>query len=248
MKIADWRKISSIDYPKKISTVIFTSECNYKCPACHAKNILYSNELIPEQKILDYIDFTNKEKKLIDAVVLCGGEPTLQLDLIYFAEKIKKMGFAIKLDTNGSRFAILQELKESKLIDYVAMDVKGPRELYPNLVGREFLDRRDDYEKAIGIVSQFPDYEFRTTVVPVVRDSGEISFMTPEEIGETARLIYNCTGRDNHKYFLQKFVPRENGLLDSRLENFPETPTEILEKGKKEAMKYLPNCRIREYK
>jgi pyruvate formate lyase activating enzyme len=242
MQIRNFRRESFIDFPLKVSSVIFSPRCNYKCPSCHAKSLLEEGNNIDEKEIFDYLE---SRKSWIEGVVLCGGEPTLQLDLIYFAEKIKKMGFAIKLDTNGSRFAILQELKESKLIDYVAMDVKGPQELYPNLVGKEFLDRRDDYEKAIAIVSQFPDYEFRTTVVPVIRNNKEISFMTPEELGETAKLIYDCTGRDNHKYFLQKFVPRENGLINSRLENFPETPKKILEEGKKAAMKYLPNCKIR---
>jgi len=242
MQIRNFRRESFIDFPLTMASVVFSPGCNYKCPSCHAKHLLEEGKNMDEKEIFDYLE---SRKSWIEGIVLCGGEPTLQPDLIYFAEKIKKMGFAIKLDTNGSRFAILQELKESKLIDYVAMDVKGPRELYPNLVGREFLDRRDDYEKAIMIVSQFPDYEFRTTVVPVIRDEGKISFMNPKEIGETAKLIYDCIGGSNHKYFLQKFVPRENGLLDSRLESFSETPMEILEEGKKEAMKYLPNCRIR---
>jgi pyruvate formate lyase activating enzyme len=245
MRIAAWKKISAIDYPGKISTIVFTPKCNYQCPACHAKNILCSNERIPEEEIFNYIDFTNKEKKLIDAVVLCGGEPTLQHDLIYFAEKIKERGLLVKLDTNGCEFGTLIELHESKLIDYVAMDVKGPPQIYADLIGREFLDSRDGYEKAIDIVSHFPDYEFRTTVVPVIRRNGEISFLTPEEIGETAKLIYDCTGSIEHKYFLQKFVPRKGELLNSRLESFPETPKEILEKGKKEAIKYLPNAKIR---
>jgi pyruvate formate lyase activating enzyme len=245
MRIVDWRKISAIDYPGKISTIIFTPKCNYKCPACHAKNILCSNEIILEQEILDYIDSTNKEKKLIDAVVLCGGEPTLQHDLIYFAKKIKERGLLVKLDTNGSNFGTLIKLHESKLIDYAAMDVKGPPSIYADLIGREFLDTRDGYEKAIAIVSHFPNYEFRTTIVPVIRRDGEISFLTSKEIGETAKLIYDCTGVNEHKYFLQSFIPRKGELLDSRLENFSETPKELLEKGKEEAIKYLPNTEIR---
>lgn len=240
MKINSFR-LSSIDYPRKMSVILFTQGCNYKCPACHAKQILEGKDSIDEEKFFDYLD---SKKGWIDGVVICGGEPTLQNDLIHFTRKIKEKGLAIKLDTNGSRFAILKELNDEKLIDYVAMDIKGPQGLYPNIVGKEFLDRRDDYEKAIGITSQFPDYEFRTTVVPIVRDDG-ISFMTPEEIGETARLIYDCTGNNQHKYFLQKFVPQTDGLIDSRLEKFPKTSEEILEEGKKEARIYLPNTEIR---
>jgi len=242
MQIRDFIKESSIDYPGKISAVVFSPGCNYKCPACHAKHLLEKGNNIDEKVFFDYLD---SRKGWIDAVVLCGGEPTLQHDLIYFARKIKERGLLVKLDTNGSEFGTLIELHESKLIDYVAMDVKGPPSIYADLIGREFLDARDGYEKAIAIISHFPDYEFRTTVIPVVRRNGEISSLTPEEIGQTAKLIYDCTGIIEHKYFLQPFVPKKGELIDSRLESFTETPKELLEKGKKEAIKYLPNTKIR---
>lgn len=167
----------------------------------------------------------------------------------FFIKELKKRrnNLVVKLDTNGSDWSVLGELKENGLVDYVAMDVKGPPELYATIVGREFLDARDGYEKAIAIVSQFPDYEFRTTIVPVIREN-EISFMTPEEIEKTAKLIYDVVQDNECKYFLQPFVPHkqeEGGLLDSRFEIFPETPPELLEEMKKRAQKYLPNCRIR---
>ena len=233
--IRDFLRESYIDYPGKISSVVFFPGCNYRCPACHAKHLLEKGENKREKEFLDYLD---SRKAWVEAVVLCGGEPTLQHSLEFFIEKLKKRGLLVKLDTNGSDFATLGRLKESGLVDYVAMDVKGPPEIYADLVGREFLDNRDGYEKAIAIVSQFPDYEFRTTVVPVVRE-GEISFMTPEEIENTARLIYNLVQDTECKYFLQPFVPRKNGLLDARLESFPETPRELLEEMKKRAREIL---------
>ena len=244
MKIAGWRKVSFIDYPGKNSTVVFTPGCNYRCPACHAKHLLENRNLqnISEEEIFKYLD---SRKGKIDAVVICGGEPTLQAGLKYFCKKLKEKGLAVKLDTNGSEYIVLGDLLAGGLIDYVAMDVKGPPQIYADLIGREFLDARDGYEKAIAVVSQFSDYEFRTTVSPVVRRNGEISFMTAQEIGETAKLIYDCTGNREHKYFLQPFVPHKDGLVDSKLERFPKTPFELMEEMKKEARKYLPRCEIR---
>ena len=241
MRISALQKESYIDYLGKISTVLFSSRCNYHCPSCHAKEILNSKNSISEKEIFDYLD---SRKNWINAIVLCGGESTIRIDF-EFLKKIKERGLAIKLDTNGSDFGKLIELHESKLIDYVAMDVKGPPSIYADLIGREFLDARDGYEKSIGITSHFPNYEFRTTIVPIIRDGGEISFLTPEEIGKTAKLIYDCTGSMEHKYFLQPFVPKKGELIDSRLENFPETPKDLLEKGLEEAIKYLPNTKIR---
>lgn len=244
MEIAGWRKVSFIDYPGKNSTIIFVPGCNYRCPACHAKHLVENRNFqgISEEEIFKYLD---SRKGKINAVVICGGEPTLQAGLKDFCEKLKEKGLAVKLDTNGSDYIILGDLLAKGVVDYIAMDVKGPLQIYADLVGRKFLDARDGYEKAIAIVSQFPNYEFRTTIVPVIRRNGEISFMTPEEIGETAKLIYDCTGNREHKYFLQPFVPRKGELIDSRLEDFPETPHELLEEMKKEARKYLPNCEIR---
>jgi pyruvate formate lyase activating enzyme len=242
MRIIGFRQESFQDWDLGLSSVIITPNCNYQCPACHAKKVLEEKQEYPEEEIITRI---LRKKNYINKIVISGGEPTLQIGLFSFARRLKEKGLLIKLDTNGSDFGILQELKEEGLIDYVAMDVKGPPQLYPNIIGRDFLDARDGYEKSIGIVSQFPDYEFRTTIVPVIRENGEIGFMTPEEIGQTAKLIYDCSSDKDSKYFLQRFIPRKNELIDSRLETFPETSADLLEKGRKEAIKYLLNTRIR---
>ncbi len=240
MKIKDFLKESYIDYPEKISAVVFSPSCNFKCPACHAKHILESNEKIEEKEFFNYLD---TKKGWIDGVVLGGGEPTLELDIVNFARKIKDKGFAVKLDTNGSNYSVLKELKN--LVDYVAMDIKGPSYLYASITGKEYIDFRDWVEKGMNIVTQFPDYEFRTTIVPVVREGG-ISFMSIQESEDTAKYIIEVTGRNEHKYYLQRFVPRKNGLLDERLEKFSETPIGLMEEMKKKVIEYLPNCKIRE--
>lgn len=245
MKIKAFSKESAIDYPKKISTVVFSPGCNFKCPACYSKNTIYGSEGIDEGEFFDYID---SRKKWIDGVVLCGGEPTLQLDLANFARKIKGKGFFVKLDTNGSNYGTLQDLLEKEVIDYVAMDVKGPPYLYEKIVGK-IIDLRDNVEKGMNIVTRFPDYEFRTTVVPIDRTNNgkeSISFMSVEEVATMAQWIVYATGSNEHKHYLQPFVvPRRGELIDSRFEEFSETPRELLDGMQKEISKYLPNCKVR---
>lgn len=248
MKITGWQKESFIDYPQKCSLVVFTSRCNYRCPTCHAKSIIEGRKEYDEEIIFNYL---NSRKKWIDGVVICGGEPTRETSLKYFIRKIKERGLAVKLDTNGSNPTFLEELNQEKLVDYAAMDVKGPVNLYAKLTGKKFIDERDDVGKGIAAVSNFPNYEFRTTVVPLYEDE-KLRWMTPEEIGETAELIYCYTGNKNHKYFLQEFIAREKDeMVDERFskENLPkefwETPKEILEKCLTEAKKYLPLAKIR---
>jgi len=244
MKIAQFLKESHIDYPGKTpASVVFSAECNYHCPACHAKHIIYSDGKVSEQEVFNYLDL---RKGWIEGVVLCGGEPTIQPDLAEFARKLKKRGLCVKLDTNGSNPDVLFELQKEKIIDYVALDIKSSPYLYSQVVGKQ-IDLRDNIEKGMVIVTQFPDYEFRTTIVPVVRGENEISWMTIEEAEDTAKYIVDITGNNEHKYFLQKFDPhkKENVLLDERLREFPETPDKLIKEMLINVRKHLPNTKIR---
>jgi pyruvate formate lyase activating enzyme len=240
MNIRSFLNSSLNDYSGKISSVIFTSECNFKCPACHAKNLSEMAGQIKEEDVFNYL---NSKKDWINAVVLCGGEPTLQPYLIDFSRKLKDRGLAVKLDTNGSNPDVMEELRQEKLVDYVAMDIKGPPYLYSNIAGTQA--NLGDIEKAMMITAGFPNYEFRTTIVPVIRDNGEIRPLDIKEIIDTAKWIVDATNDNRHKYYLQKFVPRKDGLIDKRLETFPETSLEILLKIKDAVIKCLPNCEMR---
>lgn len=252
VKIGGLQKVSTIDYPEnfldkksnpKLSSVIFLSGCNYRCPNCHNPQLMENRaEVIKEEGMLYLVE----ERGYLDGIVISGGEPTLQEGLENFLKRLKERrgNLLVKLDTNGSHFEVLQDLKKGKLVDYVAMDVKAPGYLYKNVIGRE-IDLRDDVEKGIALTCQFPDYEFRTTIIPVDRDNGDFSFMKVGEVVDIAKWIIDVTGSNEHKYYLQPFVPKKGGLLDKRLESFPETPKELLEEMKKEVIKYLPNCRVR---
>lgn len=247
MLIKGRQKTTLIDYTGKIASTIFLFGCNFRCGYCHNPGLVIGKKedepIYSEEEILDFL----KERKKYPnwGVCISGGEPTLQAGLLYFMEKIKKIGLPAKLDTNGSNFSVLQELRKKGLFDYVAMDVKGPPELYPGIIGRKDIDFRDDVEKGMAITTQFPDYEFRTTVAPVVRDDGNITIMTPEEVVDIAKWIVHTTGSNEHKYRLQPFVPQKGKLMDSRFERFPETPESVLETCLKKARNYLPNATIR---
>ena len=133
MKIGGFQKTSLLDYPDRISAIVWTSGCNFRCPFCYNKNLAFGNaELFPMDEILSFL---SKRKEQLEGVVISGGEPLIQEDIVDFVEKIKELGLLIKVDTNGAFPEKLSELLEKQLVDYVAMDVKAPREKYHQLTG-----------------------------------------------------------------------------------------------------------------
>jgi pyruvate formate lyase activating enzyme len=244
MRISGFKKTTSIDYPGKIACTVFLQGCNFRCGYCHNPELVLNQDKgnYSEEYILKFLE---KRKGLLEGVCISGGEPTLQLGLKPFVRKLKERDLPVKLDTNGSNYSILSELRQEKLIDYVAMDVKGPDYLYSKLIGRDYVDFRDDVEKGMVLTTQFPDYEFRTTIVPIDRNNEDISFMKVEEVVDIAKWIFKITGSNKHKYCLQPFVPQKGKLIDSRFEEFPETPRKLLEEMQEKVIKYFPRCRIR---
>ncbi len=200
MLIGGFQRFSLIDYPGKICAIVFTQGCNFRCPYCHNPELvdpkLFSHP-IPEDDIFAFLE-TRRGK--LDAVVITGGEPTLQPDLIDFISKLKSMNYLVKLDTNGSNPRILRELIELNIVDYFAMDVKAPLERY-----REITNSKVDPAKikqSIELIKHSGlDYEFRTTVVK--------SQLGTADILEIGKLI-----RGSKRYVLQKFVPTK--VLDKK--------------------------------
>lgn len=137
MLIGGFQSLSLSDYPGHCASIIFTRGCNFRCGYCHNHYIIdtyHQNDSYDNQKIINHL---KKRKGLIDAVVITGGEPTLQNDLADFMISVKNIGLKVKLDTNGSRPQVLKNLLDGELPDYIAMDVKSPPEKYSLLCGKD---------------------------------------------------------------------------------------------------------------
>ncbi len=169
MIIGGWQKNSFIDYPGKISCVLFFSGCNFKCPHCYNPQLATGKpaQVIEEHRVYDFLE---QRKVFLDGVVLSGGEPTLNKDLFALCAKIKKMGYPIKLDTNGSRPRMIAGLLEKGLIDYIAMDIKTEPSNYAPLIQKK-CDPEQIFESIRIIMQSGIAYEFRTTCIKPLVDA-----------------------------------------------------------------------------
>lgn len=192
MLICGLQKLSLLDFPEKLAATIFTGGCNLRCPFCHNAGLvtkLQESAAIPEQEVLAFL--RSRIGKL-DGVCITGGEPLLQPDLESFIEKVRDLGFAVKLDTNGCTPDRLGALLERGLLDYVAMDIKNSPSKYPETVGLSTFDSAPVFESARALMRSGVAYEFRTTLV-----SG---FHTAKDMEELGVLLEGA-----EKYFLQSF-------------------------------------------
>ena len=185
-----------------MAALVYTAGCNLRCPFCHNSELVLPEEVsrlsfIEENEIVALL---TDRQAFLDGVVISGGEPTIQSDLLRFTEQIKSLGFLVKLDTNGTRPEVLEALLEARLLDYVAMDLKGPATRYDELAGVPV--EIDTIKRAIRlIIERAPDYEFRTTVAPT---------LTAEDIEQATTLIAGAK-----RYILQRFVlPEGKRLVD----------------------------------
>jgi len=165
MNIGGFQKVSLIDYPGRISAVVFTQGCNFRCPFCHNPELVDPVRFGPLLNEAEILAFLERRRGTLDGVSITGGEPSLQPDLGAFAARLKAMGFLVKIDTNGSRPEVLRDLIGQRLIDAVAMDIKGPPKKYDGLTGVK--DSGRTVEESIGVIlASGLTHEFRTTVVP----------------------------------------------------------------------------------
>jgi pyruvate formate lyase activating enzyme len=202
MRFAYLLPTTLIDFPGLVAALVYTPGCNLRCPFCHNSELVMPEkiralDLIEEEEVLSLLD---ERKGFLDGLCITGGEPTLHEGLPGFIERVKSLGLAVKLDTNGMRPERLKELLDSRSLDYVAMDVKGPPGRYSGLTGVKI--NFEKIESSIRIIlSQAPDYEFRTTVVPT---------LGLEDIKKVASLIAGAK-----RYYLQRFVvPTGKELVD----------------------------------
>ena len=200
MLIGGLQKLTLIDYPSKVAAIIFTIGCNFRCRYCYNTRLVdpklfREEDVISEEEVFSFLK--NRVDKL-DAVVVTGGEPTLHKDLDVFISKIKKLGFLVKLDSNGTNPEVLQSLIDKKLVDYIAMDIKNDFENYEKIVNVK-LDISKIKESIKVIMNSGIDYEFRTTAAPGV---------TKEDILNIAEYIKGAK-----KYYLQVF--QEMDVIDN---------------------------------
>ena len=196
VRIGGIQKQSLIDYPGKLSCVLFLTGCNLDCPYCHNPALVRGEVPDPQApNTEEFLAFLRRRSGFLDGVVISGGEPTLQVGLLQLCERIRTLGYPIKLDTNGSRPGILAHLIDRGLLDYVAMDIKTHPLLYPQHV-RSTTHPEAILESIRLIIESGIDHEFRTTCVkPIV---------SPENIEDILGLI---AGAD--QYVLQQFRDTE---------------------------------------
>lgn len=228
MQIHGFQKMTLLDFPGRVACTVFTGGCNLRCPFCHNALLvtkLTDTDIIPTESVFSYLE---KRKGILDGVAITGGEPLLQPDIASFIRKIKNMGYAVKLDTNGAYPAKLRDLVEEGIVDYVAMDVKNCKEKYGETVGIPNFNVSKIEESIKFLMSGKVDFEFRTTVVK--------EFHTVEDIEKLSEWINGAP-----KYYLQNFT--DSGNLIG--ENLHECGKETLEAMREAASKYVEVCETR---
>lgn len=230
MIIGGLQKFSLIDYPGKISAILFTRGCNFRCPYCHNPELVDPQRYAEPWQEEEFWAFLQSRTQKLDAVVVTGGEPTLQEDLQPFLEKIRKMGFLIKLDTNGSNPDVLKDLLSANLVDYIAMDIKAPLEKYSE-VTKVPVDKTD-IEESIALIKQSTvDHEFRTTIAR--------NILSREDIVNIAKML-----QGEKLYILQRCVPTK--ILDPLfLAQFEPYTHEELEQIANLTENYVLQCLVR---
>lgn len=231
MLISGFQKSTLLDYPGKVASLIFTYGCNLRCEYCHNPELVIfpcnMSNIVNEDEVLSFL---KSRQGIIDALVITGGEPTLQKDLILFIKKVKKLGLLVKLDTNGTNSEIVKRILKLNIVDYWAMDIKYEDEIYEQKL-EENVDY-DEIKKSIKlIIENAIDYEFRTTYV-----KGIHTVKSAEGIG---KLI-----KDSKRYYIQNFRPGKT-ITPSLNRSNSFTPAELI-KMKRLVKKYVKDVEIRE--
>lgn len=218
VKFYGLQKLTLLDYPGHMAATAFTGGCNFRCPFCHNRSLVFLND--NDQKINedDIMDYLSKRSKVLDGICITGGEPLLQVHIRDFIENVKKLGLLVKLDTNGSNFDKLKELVEDGLIDYVAMDIKNCPDKYPMTIGIENYDLEEVEKTKNYLLEGHVDYEFRTTVVKQFHEVDDF-----EAIG---RWIEGAK-----RYYLQNFEDHGTCIQEGLSEVDPEELVRMKEKA-----------------
>lgn len=231
MVIAGFQKLTLLDYPGHLAATVFTVGCSFRCPFCHNPELVNHGTYNIEHGTIekDFFEFLKKRKGKLEGVCITGGEPTIQPDLVEFIGKIRKLGYKVKLDTNGTRPDILREVISERLVDFIAMDIKNQPKKYEKTINTKFDLNR--IKLSIGLImnSRIP-YEFRTTAVPGIHS--ERDFLA------IAKWIKNA-----QSYWLQRY--QETKILDPNLKKKTKGKKLDLEKIKTKIEKNFGKIGIR---
>ena len=222
------QKLTLLDFPGNMACTVFTGGCNFRCPFCHNRSLVFLNENDSEIAADDIMEYVRNRKKILDGVCITGGEPTLHKGLKNFIKEIKDLGLKVKLDTNGTDFNTVKELVEERLVDYIAMDIKNCPEKYPVTVGLTSYDLSEVNKTKDYLLENHVDYEFRTTVVK--------QFHEVEDIGKIGEWI-----RGAKHYYLQNFEDHGSCIQ----EGLSEVDLETLELMKKTVEQYVEDVELR---
>ena len=214
MRICGLQKLSMVDFPGKLAATVFTGGCNLRCPFCHNAALVTGVSQAPTLSEGEVLDFLASRRGLLDGVVLSGGEPLLHPDAADFLQRVRDLGFAVKLDTNGCYPDALEAILAAGIVDYVAMDIKSSPAGYADAAGIPGSDLTPVRRSAAMLMAGRTDYEFRTTVVRELHTVREIL-----EIGQWLR--------GARRYVLQCFVD-SGGLIAQGLHGLDQPEMEAL--------------------
>ena len=230
MRISGFQKLTLLDYPGCVACTVFTAGCNFRCPFCHNALLVLPEKIedsfLTEEEVMGFL---KKRFGVLDGVAITGGEPLLHADLPQLMEKIKAIGYKVKLDTNGSNPKLLREIIEAGLADRVAMDIKNAPEAYGKTIGIENYDISKVEESKNLLLSGVVEYEFRTTVVKGLH--------TRESLVSAAKWIAGAK-----EYYLQQFKDSGELILPEGLGAYDkEEMTELC----KAVKQYVPSVQVR---
>lgn len=233
MEFKGFIKTSVIEYPGKIVSLVFVGGCNFRCPFCQNPDLVLNPRSLPSTGEKEVTDHLLSKRKWLDGLVITGGEPMLEKDLPNFLSKIKKEGFLVEIETNGTNPGMLRDLVKRSLVDYLALDIKAPFEWekYSKAAGIVDENLFGKVKESVKILSGSNiDYELRTTVVPGLVDQ--------EDLISIARSFGSVK-----KYVLQQFVPKIT--LDKQYEKIKSYSKDKLEEMKEKIADYVEFCEIR---
>lgn len=226
MILGGLQKLTLLDFPEHVACTVFTLGCNFRCPFCHNAPLVLT-EKTPQYAVDDFFRFLEMRKGLLDGVAVTGGEPLLQKDIEQFLARIKDMGYAVKLDTNGAFPERLESILQKGLCDYVAMDIKNAPAKYEATAGCIGILENVQRSAKLLMEGQTP-FEFRTTAVKELHNA--------EDFRDIGRWISGAA-----RYYIQRFQDSGNLLSDG----FSAPSTEEMETYLQAAREFIPTAELR---